>query len=629
MEVTTSPLFVYHSEPQSNATADKTVLLENSGKRALTLNRYGDGQVEMLLSRPPATQLVFSGGGAKGIVYSGAVQALEDRHAQGDIQTVSGSSAGAIYGALLASGMAAERFDLLSDSLELPTLLNSDKAWVQALQNGYSAVGRVAGRLPAPVGEVLQTLYTLLPRLQSRAQPLERLIRDESRKAVLARIADLPRDVRSASTMAIADRLSAGGATTFADLDALSRQIPQIKSLNITGTAMFAGRPQLAVFNASLTPDMDIARAANISAALPFLFKSPQEHGHAFQMQGEQTAFQDGGVLLNTPVADLYQRQPHGNAVTDVERLILRLDDVTVPKPGASLMDAVADAVTGTAHTANDRLMLARLEPFADQTVSLPFNTELGDFRGALKGLLNFSMPLDVKNHLQKRALDAVSEHLDKRASVRERHMFDSIYSAVLALDDETLASAATDLAKDDACTPVLRFRHEARQVLAAVDSAITASNQGERLELSAPLASALRNLDALADRPEALDWLARQLNAPGNANFQQLLQSTHGHMSKVLQSAMGEMKRRDVAVVADNLVREVIYPSLFRYGQSDANATLLRSAARDLERAAKPVEVNLVLDNIIKNYQARNKPWSKPYSSTTVEMAKAWRLPV
>lgn len=629
MKVSPTPLLVSYPAPQSETAADKTVLVANSGKRALTLNRYRNGQVEVLLSRPPATQLVASGGGAKGVAYSGVVQALEERNALRDIQTVSGSSAGAIYGALLASGMGAERFDLLSDNLELPTLLNSDKTWVRALQNAYTDVGRMVGRLPAPVGDVLQALYTLLPRLQSNAQPLERLIRDESRQAVLERIAELPRDARSTSTMAIADRLSAGGATTFADLEALSRQIPAIKPLNITGTAMFAGRPQLVVFNASLTPDMDIARAAHISAALPILFKSPQERGHGFQEQGEKTAFQDGGVLLNTPVADLYQRQPHGNTVTDVERLILRLDDVTVPKPGAGLMDAVADAVTGTAHTANGELMHARLKPFADQTVSLPFNTELGDFRSALKGTLNFSMSQDVKNHLQKRAFDAVSEHLDKRENVREQYMFDSVHSAILALDDETLASAAPDLAKDEACKPVLRFRHEARQVLAALDSAISASNQGDRLELSAALGSALRNLDGLADRPESLDWLATQLNAPGNANFQQLLQSTHGHMSKVLRSGMAEMKRRDVAAAADNLVREVIYPSLFRYGQSDANATLLRDAVRDLERATTPAEVNQVLDNIINNYQARNKPWGKPFSSTTVEMAKTWRLPV
>jgi exoenzyme U len=47
------------------------------------------------------------------------------------------------------------------------------------------------------------------------------------------------------------------------------------------------------------------------------------------------------------------------------------------------------------------------------------------------------------------------------------------------------------------------------------------------------------------------------------------------------------------------------------------------------LAKATSPAEFNRVLDDIIQHYGARNKPWSKPFRSTTVEMAKAWRIPV
>jgi len=128
---------------------------------------------------------------------------------------------------------------------------------------------------------------------------------------------------------------------------------------------------------------------------------------------------------------------------------------------------------------------------------------------------------------------------------------------------------------------------------------------------------------------------LGRRLNAAGQRNFQQLLQvaakqtSGASPMSSVMASAVVEMKRRDIAVKAENFTREVIYPSLYRPGQTDANVDLLQRAAADLAKATTPAAFNRVLDEIIRHYGARNKPWSKPFSSTTVEMAKAWRIPV
>ena len=95
------------------------------------------------------------------------------------------------------------------------------------------------------------------------------------------------------------------------------------------------------------------------------------------------------------------------------------------------------------------------------------------------------------------------------------------------------------------------------------------------------------------------------------------------------MTSAVAQMQRRDIAVKADNFTREVIYPSLYRAGQTAANVELLQRAARDLATATTPAEFNRVLDDIIEYYGARNKPWSKPLSSTTVEMAKAWRIPL
>jgi len=221
-----------------SASADhtaKTLLVDSGGERNLTLLRDPQGRVEVVLSPPPITHLVLSGGGAKGVAFSGGVQALEDARKLEGIREISGSSAGAISAALIASGMGAAAFDRLSDTINLPSLLNSKDSVTAWLQEASSTLGKHVGRLPGLVGNISQLLVTLLPRLKTAAVPLEDMIRDESRKALLGHIADSPRETRPAEVMRIADKLSAGGAPTFADLEVLSRIIPAVKQLNITG----------------------------------------------------------------------------------------------------------------------------------------------------------------------------------------------------------------------------------------------------------------------------------------------------------------------------------------------------------------------------------------------------------
>ena len=636
MKVSSSPVQIQPSSPRKIDQDVKTPLVEGVGPRKLSLYRHSDGRVEVAVSPPPPGHLVLSGGGAKGIAFPGMVQALEDGKKLQGVKVISGSSAGAISATLLASGMGAKAFGALSNSIDLPSLLNSKDPVTAWLQTISSTLGKLAGRLPGPAGNISQLLLTLLPRLQTEAVPLEEMMRNESRKSILAHIADTPRATRPAEVMKIADRLSAGGAPTFRDLEVLSRHIPAIKQLNITGTGMFDGRPQLVVFNASLTPDMDIARAARISGSLPGLFKSPQEQGHGFQQVAEVTAFQDGGLLANTPALGVIgQAQPQG-LLSQPESLVVKFEsEETTPKQSGGFISNIVDKVTGTPHAAAGAYQAERLKAYADQTVTLPLNTDKGDFRGMFNGTVNFTMTPEQKEHLQAKARQAVAAHLEKRGEVREHYPFASLEDAVLAMDDEMLANVQDQLAKDPAAADVLLFRKTALQALQALDRAIAEANQAsDSLKITPKLAAALRNLDALARRPEHIEWLGRRLNAPGHHNFQQLLQvaAKQGRaspLSKVMASGVAEMKRRDIAVKAENFIREVIYPSLYRPGQPAANVELLQRAARDLADATAPAEFNRVLDGIIEHYGARNKPWSKPFRSTTVEMAKAWRIPV
>ena len=612
---------------------------EGVGARNVTLRRDHQGRVDVFLPAPAVTSLVLSGGGAKGIAFSGVVRALEDAQKLQGIQSISGSSAGAISAALIASGMGAQAFDRLSDSIDLPSLLNSKDAVTAWMQDASSTLGKLVGRFPGAAGNISQLLMTLLPRLQTEALPLEEVIRNESRQSILEHIAQTPRETRPGEVMHIADKLSAGAAPTFGDLDVLSRHIPAIKQLNITGTGMFAGRPQLVVFNASLTPQMDIARAAHISGSLPLVFKSPEERGHGFQTSTETTAFKDGGMLLNTPAPGVVDRAFPESPLTKSESLIVKFesDAADARTRSGSFFSSLADRITGVPHSAAGAFQDKKLEAFAEQIVTLPLKTEKGDFRGLLTGTVNFTMQDEHKQHLQAKARQAVDAHLERRSTALERHSFQSLDDAVLAMDDAMLASVQPALQKDPAAADVLTFRKNAQQALHALDGAIIEANQAKGALVFTPkILSALRNLDALARRPEQIDWLGRRLNVASQRNFQQLLQVAAKQiasgalpMSKVIGSAVAEMSVRDIAMKAESFTREVIYPSLFRPGQPDANVELLHRAAQDLAWSSTPTEFNRVLDTISDRYKARNKPWDRMSSATTVEQAKAWRVQV
>lgn len=155
-------------------------------------------------------------------------------------------------------------------------------------------------------------------------------------------------------------------------------------------------------------------------------------------------------------------------------------------------------------------------------------------------------MNLSVKHHLQGLSRQAVIEHLDKRAAVRDQHHFASVQDAVLAMDDEMFSSVAPALEKLGGHADILHFRQQAQTSLGSLDAAISEANTAPSLKLTQKLGAALRNLDALARRPEQIEWLGKQLNVAGNCNFQQLLQSDlskHANLSKVLTSAHAEAK--------------------------------------------------------------------------------------
>lgn len=573
------------------------------------------------MNRPPITDLILSGGGAKGVAYSGFVDTLETAGVMDLIQTISGSSAGAISAALLASGMNHAGFDRISDDISLITLLNSPHSDVSKKQDEWSKLGEKLKKLP-----LAQLLCDLLPRLGSKGVPLEKLIREESCAALLQRCKEHPKPLSEAARHAVAN-VERNQYVTFADLAALSKEIPQIKTVEITGTAMFEDGAQLVVFSAGLTPDLDIAVAAHISASLPVVFSKPTLQGQPFQLTDTTTAFADGGILNNTPIPALYNPITPMSPIPDGEPLILVFETKESDKhiQRGTGISALTDKFLKAPHTALSALNAEEMKRFADQTVIVPLNTNKGDYRGLLKGTVNFSMPKETKNHLQGELGTTVKTYLDKRNATQQTFRFASIEAALLALDDKALEQLSAKLENDETCTEVIAFRRQAQQALTQLKQAIQEANDtSTRLEPTRQIHMAIWALDQLADQSGKLEWLAKRLNHGNDPDFMQFLQAAAewdkgapSAISEVTRHAVEEMNQRDIATRVDNVARYVLYPELYRGGQPDSNIKLIKGAIRELKEARSQEAFNDALEPVIANYRSRYTGMLDPNSIT------------
>lgn len=599
--------------------------------RSITLVRNEDGSVQVSMNRPPITILVLSGGGAKGVAYSGFVDTLEANGVMKLIKKITGASAGAISAALLGSGMNHAGFDRISDKITLVKLLNSSEPEVSIWQNRLSKLGEQLKNIP-----LAQLLCDLLPRLGSKGIPLEELIREESCAALLQRCKEHTIPLSEDAQKAVAN-VEHHQYVTFADLATLSKEIPQIKTVEITGTAMFEEGTQLVVFSADLTPDMDIAVAAHISASLPVVFSKPTLQGQPFQPMGTTTAFADGGILNNTPVPAIYNPVTAMSQIPDGEHLILVFEaeesDQEIQR-GTGISNMI-DRLLKAPHTASSVWNAEQLKRFIEHRVVVPLKFKKEDYSDLLNGTVNFSMSEETKNFLQEELRKAVQTYLDERNATQQTYSFASIREALLAFDDETLKQLSAELEHDEACAEVIAFRRHAQLALKELKKAIQAANKTfSKLEPTPEMHMPIWALDQLADQPDQLEWLAKRLNHGNDPDFMQFLQAAAewdkgapSAISVVTHHAIEKMHLQDVATRAHNVVQHVLSPARFLSGQPNTNIKLINGAIRELQEVHDPktsknsleqkIAFNNSLERVIANYRSRYTGLLNPESTT------------
>jgi len=196
---------------------------------------------------PRYVNLVFEGGGVKGVAYAGALEVLERRGVLGGIRRVAGTSAGAIGATLVALGYTPDEIRRLL--LDLDFLRFED-------------------------GSTLGGPFRLIRRFGwYRGAFFLDWMRDRVRQKTGA------------------------PDTTFAELRA---QPDRFRELYVVGSDLSRRRVQ--VFSHTTSPDLPVAQAVRSSMSIPLFFEAAHVASSRFGKAGGTDLFVDGGILANFPI---------------------------------------------------------------------------------------------------------------------------------------------------------------------------------------------------------------------------------------------------------------------------------------------------------------------------------------
>jgi NTE family protein len=199
--------------------------------------------------------LVFKGGGVRGIAYMGAIEVLDEYRIIDNIERVAGTSAGAITAAMLALRLPFPETRDLFNSLEL-------------------------SRIPQST-------------LKPRRWKLPRFAEEENYRRFLTRYGWYSSVYFYEWLMAaIASQCDGNGRATFAEFQERGFRDLYIVAANIS-------RQRAEVFSALHTPDVAVADAVRMSMSIPIYFEALRFNGKSF---GSGDYYVDGGLFDNFPM---------------------------------------------------------------------------------------------------------------------------------------------------------------------------------------------------------------------------------------------------------------------------------------------------------------------------------------
>lgn len=288
---------------------------------------------------PPIENLVISGGGAKGVMLPGILQAFEE-HDEGGIcfrdqlKNIAGSSVGALSGALIASGITAEDFIASTKNSDFKALLGKGKTPI--LKDGAPLIDFVRAGMQSSIKKQLLAMGD--PKGNVKGFVTEQIAKNGGNctEEEIDQITEQIERVYQAIEAKDINNVK----ITFSMLSALRELNPAaFKDLTITATCNEDGKTYY--FNADKTPELDIAIACRASASLPVILKPVKIDqnlllpGYPANSQGNSQGkflhFVDGCYFDNIPVNSLNDKQTNplsrGDQGQNLQTLALVFDD--------------------------------------------------------------------------------------------------------------------------------------------------------------------------------------------------------------------------------------------------------------------------------------------------------------
>ncbi len=225
--------------------------------------------------------LVMKGGGIRGIAYTGALKALEDKNITQGIEKVAGTSVGAITGALFCMGYSAKQIADIMFSLDIKTF--NDGEWY--FMGGQKRLRKNYGWY--------------------KGKQLEQWIGDKIKEQ------------------------TGDEHTTFGQLHKLAKTNKKFKDLYVTATNLT--KQELEIFSWETYPDMTIKTAVRASVAVPLYFGAVfiDSSGKAIDKPGENchyNVYVDGGLIANYPITIFNSNHENTGCAINEHTLGLKLE---------------------------------------------------------------------------------------------------------------------------------------------------------------------------------------------------------------------------------------------------------------------------------------------------------------
>ena len=599
------------------------------GGKKIAIAKSPNGGTLFTAPPPPVREITFSGGGGKGVALPGAVKALEDSGVLKDAKKIAGASVGSMTAAIVAAGITAEDFKTVANAEETTATITEGSG------------GTKLGLLMAAAKNKLTTGSGN----PLTGQGLENIVRDvldeTLRKRMLEYMEQCGKDGKQpdATVMAIAKRLSGNKAgPTFMDFRQLSKVIPAVKEVVITGTYTeeFSSddkgkktklkdgndQGQLYIFDADSEPDMEVAVAVHASASFPAAFKPVDIK----LSSGLTVRFIDGGVMNNTPTSSSIGNErkldpvPEGRGMTFVfedkdgtsKGL---LDGKVAPSQGFGAM--AVDWFVGSPHSGAEYAKNRDVADRPEEIVVVPLQLTLPPKKPGEKpqkfdmrdGTLEFNLPHDAKVGFQEATEQATNTQIEreKQPKTREFASDSQMFVCIPMTDLKTLKDSDYPGA-DDAYT----FRTRVAEMIGKLDEAVkkeTAKDNGRIANVlqDKNATMAIDELNRLAGKNvDFQGYVGREMNRGGLDSLLDAMRKG-GVKSDVLDATYAVADALKAQTYADNILKQLVYPKMKTEREGGAGIATLLQVEKMLRGAKTPAEVNAAVTVAVNHFKNKS----------------------